>query len=166
MSYPSYDQNEQERPVTAYDAAVSGQLQETPAQVGESAPEAPAWPSEVAPAEFFPIASSEDLLRPEEVETYVVQIPEIRRAVRVRALTRAETLELRKLGELDLAELERRLLTHALVEPKMTHAQVKTWYDAQGATTLTPVVDKVLQVSGLVTQGKDALKAGMKSVRD
>lgn len=165
MSYPTYDQDEQ-RPVTAYDRAVSGQLQEDPAPAAESAPEAPAAPAQVEVAEVFPIATSADLTRPVTHEVHTVQLPALKLAVRVRALTRAEALELRKAGELELAEMERRMITAAMVEPKMTYAQVRTWYDDQEATALAPLTDKILQVSGLTVAGKDALKSGMKSVRD
>lgn len=158
---------EEMRPVTAYDMAVSGQL--------EASTTAPEWPTEPAAAHtpepsvaepVYAIATTEFLLQPQEQKAHVVQIPALKCAVVVRALTRAEALDLRKAGEMELAELERRLLAAALVQPKMTYAQAKTWYDMHGTDTLTPVLDKVLQVSGLTKGGKEALKEGMRTFRE
>lgn len=79
--------------------------------------------------------------------------------VRIRALSRAEALELQGV-ELPVAEMERKLLSLALVEPKLTEAEVGEWQAASPAGELQPVVTAITRLSGLEpTAAKEAVKS-------
>lgn len=68
--------------------------------------------------------------------------------VKVRPLTRSEALKLRGV-ELEVDEMERRLLSLAMVEPKMTEDQVRQWQDVSPAGELEPVAEAIIRISGM-----------------
>jgi hypothetical protein len=76
--------------------------------------------------------------------------------VRVRALSRAEVLRVRSAvkGEEDAikrqADLERKMLALAMVDPELTEAEVGQWQAASTAGEMEPVTDKVQELSGLL----------------
>lgn len=78
--------------------------------------------------------------------------------VTVRALTRGEVLSFKNLrasGELDIAEYEAKMISVALVTPKMTMEEVTAWQNIDRAGgSLGDVSDAITQLSGL-TQGAD-----------
>lgn len=76
-----------------------------------------------------------------------VEIPGVG-SVQVRPLTRAEAHGLRG-TEMTEEEAEVRLLALALVEPKLTEADVKEWQGSAPAGELQPVVAAILRVSGM-----------------
>lgn len=82
--------------------------------------------------------------------------------VRVRALSRGEVFALRKTTDDDLSR-ERRMVSLALVRPKVTEAQVGDWQrkDPAGGD-LEAITDKIAELSGM-TQGAD--KSGVPDVR-
>jgi hypothetical protein len=87
--------------------------------------------------------------------------------VRVRGLSRGEVFAMNKAkqdgGIKDELEWERRMVSIALVQPKMTDAQVATWQRGPaGGTGLDEVTEVIARLSGL-TQGAD--KSGVPSVR-
>lgn len=89
--------------------------------------------------------------------------------VRVRALTRAEAISVRKATDredtmdgLRLLILERKMLAAALIDPPMTEDEVRQWQQAAPAGELDPVVARVQELSGMV---EGAQKAAYKSVR-
>lgn len=83
--------------------------------------------------------------------------------VRVRGLSRDEHLWIGK-GTNDAAEIERRLLSRALIAPSMTEAQVGAWQKRRGSTQdVGTVSDAVRAVSGM---GEGAAKSGVAEVRD
>lgn len=86
--------------------------------------------------------------------------------VRVRALSRAEVLAVRKATDDEhmdgprVLTLERKLLAAAMVDPVMTEAQVGEWQRIAPAGELQPVVRKIQELSGML---EDAAKAAYKS---
>lgn len=82
--------------------------------------------------------------------------------VRVRGLTRYELMLAGKNTE-DNELIERRNLVMALVEPKMTEAQVEAWQRAAKGPTLKAVSDKIRELSGI---SEGAGKSDVAEVRD
>lgn len=78
--------------------------------------------------------------------------------VRVRALTRSEALEVRG-KELPVEEMERYLISRAMVEPKMTEDDVKAWQDVAPAGQLEPITQAITRLSGMEkTASKEAVQ--------
>jgi len=71
--------------------------------------------------------------------------------VAIRGLTREEALAVHG-EEMDAAELERRLLACALVEPVMTEDEIGEWQKVCNAGELVPLVDAVLDISGMTAE--------------
>jgi hypothetical protein len=69
----------------------------------------------------------------------------------VRGLTRAQALGVDG-EEMDALEVERRLLAMALADPTMTEDEVGEWQSVVAAGELAPVVDAVLELSGMTTE--------------
>jgi hypothetical protein len=76
-----------------------------------------------------------------------VEIPGVG-SVRVRPLSRAEAHAVRG-QEMTEEEVEVRLLSVALVEPKLTEDEVKAWQANSPAGELEPVVRAVVRISGM-----------------
>ncbi len=78
----------------------------------------------------------------------------------VRALSRAEVMALnaaRKDGA--PADLERRMIQAALVEPQLTLDEVETWYQNSPAGELSVVSDAITRLSGMNPEvGKQAYR--------
>ncbi|GAA2543663.1 hypothetical protein [Pseudonocardia hydrocarbonoxydans] len=68
--------------------------------------------------------------------------------VRIRSLSRAEVLAIRG-KSLPVDEMERRLLSSALVSPRLTEAEVGQWQEASAAGELEPVTKAIMRLSGL-----------------
>jgi hypothetical protein len=104
------------------------------------------------------------LLKPRLAEADV-EIPGLG-TVRVRALSRAEVLLVRKAT--DNAEgidgpralvLERKMLATAMVDPVLTEAEVGQWQQASAAGELEPVTRRIQELSGMLeTSAKEAVK--------
>lgn len=77
-------------------------------------------------------------------------------SVRVRALTRAEVMRVRSsVKSIEdaikrVAELERKMLALAMVEPALTEEEVLRWQEASLAGEMEPVVQRVQELSGLI----------------
>lgn len=71
--------------------------------------------------------------------------------VRVRALNRAEVMLLQKMASdgKDPETVERRMLSIAMADPKLTEAEVGQWQKACLAGELEPVTDAITELSGL-----------------
>jgi hypothetical protein len=70
--------------------------------------------------------------------------------VRFRALTRAEALQV--VGrEMPYDEMERMLLSLAMVDPPLTSDEVARWQQACPAGELEPICSKIQELSGLQT---------------
>lgn len=84
--------------------------------------------------------------------------------VRVRGLTRAEVLMVRKATDDEHMDgpralvLERKLLAKAMLDPVLTEAEVGAWQDCAAAGEMEPVINRVQELSALV---KGASKSGV-----
>lgn len=80
-------------------------------------------------------------------------------SVTIRALSRAEVLAFRKRKVEDPAEMERVLISTALVAPTLTEDEVGQWQAASAAGELEPVTQAISTLSGLDTSAaKEAVK--------
>lgn len=82
-------------------------------------------------------------------------------SVKVRGLSRAEALTI-KGKEMPQDEMEQKLLSAALVEPKLTEAEVKTWQESSPAGEIEDVTAAIMRLSGME---KAAAKAAYKEFR-
>lgn len=86
--------------------------------------------------------------------------------IRFRALSHDEAMELaeysKKEGVTNLM-YEQRMLSQALVRPKMSATQVKAWQKSSPAGEIDAVVRSVMALSGMLP---DSAKEAYKSVRD
>lgn len=76
-----------------------------------------------------------------------VEVPGVG-TVRVRALTRGQALQLEG-KEMDVAEMERRLISQAMVEPSLTEEEVGQWQDLTTAGELQVVMEAIVRLSGM-----------------
>lgn len=85
------------------------------------------------------------------------------KTVQVRGLSRKEHLWIGK-GTDDPIEIERRILTAGMVQPKMTDAQLQAWQDKPGCTReVSRVSDAIRELSGF---GEEADKSDVQEVRE
>lgn len=82
--------------------------------------------------------------------------------VQVRPLSRAEALELQGV-EMPVAEMERRLLSKALVSPKLTEDDVRAWQENSPAGEIEPIANEIARLSGMVP---DSAKEAVKTFRN
>lgn len=85
--------------------------------------------------------------------------------VRVRGLSRAEVMVVRKATDTEQMDgpralvLERKMLAAAMVDPELTEAEVGRWQQASTAGELEPVTRKIQELSGLLEgSAKEAVK--------
>lgn len=83
-----------------------------------------------------------------------VEVPGVG-TVQVRPLSRAEAHELRG-KEMAEVEMEIRLLSLALVEPKLTADDVKAWQAVAPAGQIDPVIKAIMRLSGMEKQAAKA----------
>jgi hypothetical protein len=83
--------------------------------------------------------------------------------VRVRGLTRQEMLDSGQAAEQGTLVMEREMLSRALLDPEMSAEDVALWQENAPANEITPVVQKVNELSGITP---DAAKAAYKSDGD
>lgn len=101
--------------------------------------------------------SKADLLAKRAFGVEDVEIPGVG-AVKVRPLSRSEALEIQGV-ELSVAEMEQRLVAIAMVEPKLTEAEVAQWQANSPAGELQPVAQAVARLSGMEQSApKEAVK--------
>lgn len=81
--------------------------------------------------------------------------------VRVRGLSRAEVMAISELSGETL--IERKVLHFAMVDPPLTEEEVSEWRSASPLEEITPVLAKVLALSGM-TEG--AAKSSVSGIRD
>ena len=81
--------------------------------------------------------------------------------VKIRGLSRAEAIELRKVD--DAAVADRRMVALGLVEPKLTEDEVKTWQENSPIHEIEALTVAIGELSG---QGAGAQKSGVSGVRE
>src|SRR6476661_10774289 len=96
-----------------------------------------------------------DALMAREVNSETVTVPTQFGDVVVRSLTRAQALSIQKAGPIDAAVMERKLMTFALVEPRLSRAQIEHWQKTSPAGELQPIVDAINKLSGLEAVEED-----------
>lgn len=69
-------------------------------------------------------------------------------SVRIRALSRAEVLRIKD-KPMDIDVMERKLISAAMVDPKLTEAEVQEWQDVSEAGELEIVTRAITKLSGL-----------------
>ncbi len=79
--------------------------------------------------------------------------------VKIRGLSRAEVLAAQKLG--DTAKSDRFMVARALLEPKLSEADVQTWQENSGAAEIEGLTVAIANLSGL---GVKADKSGVPGV--
>lgn len=80
----------------------------------------------------------------------------------VRGLSRAEVLGLQSAGDLDATEMERKLVSLAMVDPALTEDEVGEWQKVAPAGELEPISEAIQRLSGLAVK---AVKAEMQRFR-
>jgi hypothetical protein len=80
--------------------------------------------------------------------------------LKVRGLTRGEHLWIGK-GTEDAAEIEARMISRGLVEPRMSEAKVKQLQDSGSSKVISEISDKIRELSGF---GEGADKSGVREV--
>lgn len=90
--------------------------------------------------------SKENLLKARFGEEEV-EIPDVG-TVRVRGLTRGQALQLEG-KEMDAGLMERRLISLAMVEPKLTEEEVEQWQNNTLAGELQAVMEAIVRLSGM-----------------
>lgn len=88
-----------------------------------------------------------------------VEIPDVG-TVKVRGMSRAETLECQKVAG-DAGALERKALFFALVDPKLSEDEAAEWYDSATFAELEPVLLAIQELSGIA---EGAGKSGVQGV--
>ena len=91
-----------------------------------------------------------------------VPIPGKKGAVQVRPLSRTEALSVQGV-ELTTAEVEQKLLSKAMVRPKLTEEEVEVWQNSSKADEIEPVANKIMELSGM---RKESAKEAVKTFRD
>lgn len=66
---------------------------------------------------------------------------------RVRALSRAEALEVQKAD--GVAAVEQRMLAFGLLVPRFTEGQIREWQEAAPAGELDPLTERIAELSGM-----------------
>lgn len=105
------------------------------------------------------VLTKEDLLR----DRFGIQDYELEGlgVVRIRSVSREMVLGMRGLDPpLTALQQEQRVVSAAMVEPKMSEADVAAWQKASSAGEMEPLAAAIMKLSGL---GKDAQKDAVKS---
>lgn len=100
--------------------------------------------------------SKADLLK-KRFDEEDVEIPGVG-TVKIRPLSRAEALQVQG-REMGVGEMERMLLSAAMVDPKLTEDEVSDWQANSPAGLMQPVVDAIVRLSGMEQNApKEAVK--------
>ncbi len=98
------------------------------------------------------------LSQPSDEEKWV-DVPEWNCKVKIKSLTKAEQIKLRKSsivrGVVDETKLEMNMFVYSMVEPKLTIDQVDTLFTNSNAKALNRLTGAIIKISGL---GEDHLK--------
>jgi hypothetical protein len=87
-------------------------------------------------------------------------------SVKVRSLTRAETLEVAAMFKSDdasVGEPEALAISYGLVEPKLTKSEARQWQKTAESDEVVIVTDAIMNASG---SGEDATKEAIKQFRE
>lgn len=100
-----------------------------------------------------PVADFNTILALPTDKSRWVEVPEWNARVKIKALSKAEQIKLRKAssvrGQVDEVKLEMNLLVYSLVEPRLTFDQVDELYTKADANALSRIAAASLTLSGL-----------------
>lgn len=117
--------------------------------------------------EGLPVADFGAILGLNQDNTKWVEIPEWNSKVKLKALTKAEQIRLRKSssvrGVVDEVKLEMNLLVASLVEPRLSFDQVEELFVKSDAKALNRLTAAALMLSGLTEDYIGEAEADMKS---
>lgn len=101
------------------------------------------------------VVNKEDLLA-KRFGVEDLDVPELG-VFKIKALTRAQALEFRD-KEIPVAEAEQRIVSLAVVDPKLSEEDVAELQEHLPAGLLTPLLDRIAELSGMK---KEATKSGL-----
>lgn len=108
-----------------------------------------------------------DLTSPPPLATQTVTLPDGRGQVEIRSLTRAEMHVHSRLARENSKDAEQqteiRTVSNALVNPKMSEEQVKTWFRHDSIRNTQAVVQAILALSG-ISGSEDEAKADIQEL--
>lgn len=120
-----------------------------------------------APNEGLPIADFSTILGLPANDTRWVDVPEWNARVKIKSLTKAEQIRLRKKsttqGQVDDIKLEMNLLADSLVEPRLSVGQVDELFTKANARALNRIAAASLAFSGLTEDYIGDAERDMKS---
>lgn len=115
----------------------------------------------------LPIADFNTILALPSEDTKWVDVPEWNARVKIKALTKAEQIRLRRKssvrGEVDDIKLEMNLIADSLVEPRLTLSQVDELFGKSSARALNRLSAAALAFSGLTEDYIGEAETDMKS---
>ncbi len=115
----------------------------------------------------LPVADFNSILAVPQEDFKWVNVPEWKSRVKIKALTKAEQIKLRKVsserGQVNEIKLEMNLLVFALVEPRLTFDQVDELFTKSSAKALSRVSAAALAFSGLTEDYIEQAEQDMKS---
>lgn len=116
----------------------------------------------------LPVADFSTILGLSTENTRWVDVPEWNSKVKIKALTKAEQIKLRREstergGVVNETKLEMNLLVYALVEPRLTFAQVDELYAKADSKALSRITAAALILSGLTERYVEQAEEDMKS---
>ncbi len=121
----------------------------------------------VAEPEGFPVGDFNSIMAQPTDEYTWVDVPEWKCKVKIKSLTKAEQIKLRKVssvrGVVDDTKLEQNLLVYSLVEPRLTFDQVDQLYTKANAKAVSRLQAAALTFSGLTEDYIGMAEADMKS---
>lgn len=94
-------------------------------------------------------ATFEELTAEGQLEGEDYTIEQTGQVVRIRALSRGEVLMAQRLQDEGVAAMEAKMLSFAMVEPRMTVAKAKRWQDTTPAGRLEGLTRRVRDISGM-----------------
>lgn len=115
----------------------------------------------------LPVADFGTILGISSERTRWVDVPEWNSKVKIKALTKAEQIKLRRestdRGVVNDVKLEMNLLVYSLVEPRLTFSQVDELYAKSDAKALSRISAAALTLSGLTEDYIEQAENDMKS---
>jgi hypothetical protein len=115
----------------------------------------------------LPVADFNFIMNQPQEELRWVEVPEWNCKVKIKALTKAEQIRLRKAsqvrGQIDETKLEMNVLVFSLVEPKLSFAEVDQLFQNANAKALNRLTAAALTFSGLTEDYIQEAEEDMKS---
>mgnify|MGYP001575510208 CR=1 FL=1 len=114
-------------------------------------------------SEELPVADFNYIMGQPAEDAKWVDIPEWNGRVKIKSLTKAEQIRLRKAssvrGVVDETKLEMNLLVYSLVEPKVSIDQVDSMFSTSSAKALNRLTGAIIKFSGLDENHLDEAEA-------